>query len=29
MKIREAHQKLATDEQCLQYIRQMRWLLMA
>ena len=25
MNIREAHEKLATDEQCLQYIRQMCW----
>ena len=25
MNIREAHEKLATDEQCLQYIQQMRW----
>jgi len=25
MNIRAAHGKLATDEQCLQYIRQMRW----
>jgi transposase-like protein len=25
MNIREAHEKFATDEQCLQYIGQMRW----
>ena len=25
MNIREAHEKFATDEQCLQYIQQMRW----
>ncbi len=25
MKIREAHEKFASDEQCLQYIQQMRW----
>ena len=25
MNIREAHEKFATDEQCLQYIETMRW----
>src|SRR5690349_11003093 len=25
MNIREAHEKFGTDEQCLEYIQQMRW----